>query len=82
MTSNGPAFTARILGSERMNSSRNGNPRYRIAFDNGQFCSTEVDGSVGYEVPNYTHSRYRSTEFQVWTTRRGNVTRLEPVTEP
>jgi len=65
-----------------MTSSRNGNGRFRIAFSNGEMHPTEVNGSVSYQVENYRHSRYRSTEFHVWINRRGSVTLLAPVTEP
>lgn len=46
--------TLRVLG--RLPSSRNGNPRYRVAIldhaDTGPSCVTAVDCSLGYTVQN------------------------------
>jgi|TARA_R100000789_G_C2949368_1_gene134527 hypothetical protein len=38
---------------ERMNSSVNGNPRFRVYFSNGLVSQTMVDDMVGYSIQNY-----------------------------
>ena len=69
------AFTATILTIERERSSRNGNPRWRVTFDNGTSMRTEVDGSVGYGIENREN---RAGPVDVWIDRRGNITYLRP----
>ena len=38
---------------ERMNSSVNGNPRFRVYFSNGFVSQTTVDDGLGYSIQNY-----------------------------
>jgi hypothetical protein len=38
---------------ERMSSSINGNPRFRVHFSNGLISQTMVDASLGYSIQNY-----------------------------
>ena len=38
---------------ERMNSSVNGNPRFRVHFSNGLVSQTMVDAMLGYGIQNY-----------------------------
>ena len=38
---------------ERMNSSVNGNPRFRVYFSNGLVSQTTVDDGLGYSIQNY-----------------------------
>jgi hypothetical protein len=45
---------------ERMPSSRNGNPRYRL-YVAGFNCRTAVDSSLGYSVTNYLGKTVRVT---------------------
>jgi len=44
--------TARIVASERLNSSVNGNPRYRIAFDDGEMRTSQSDAAWCYGFGN------------------------------
>ena len=38
---------------ERMKSSVNGNPRFRVYFSNGFVSQTTVDADLGYAIQNY-----------------------------
>jgi len=38
---------------ERMKSSVNGNPRFRVYFSNGFVSQTTVDDGLGYSIQNY-----------------------------
>ena len=46
-------FTATIARLERMRSSHNGNPKFRVIFDNGQSYETKTDAMVGYKISEY-----------------------------
>lgn len=48
-----PTVTGRLTSVDRLNSSRNGNPRFTLTLDDTNSYRTIVDGSVGYEVSNY-----------------------------
>lgn len=50
-------FTVTVRSIVRAPSSGFGNPRYRILTDSGEF-KTEVDGSIGYSLPNLTNRRF------------------------
>lgn len=41
-----------VVSCERLSNSRNGNPRYEVTFNDGNWFKTQVDGSVGYEINN------------------------------
>lgn len=49
--------TGRLTSKERVDTSRNGNPRWDITINDGTTYGTTyrtiVDGSVGYDVGNY-----------------------------
>jgi len=68
--------TGTIIGLERMNCSRNGNPRFRIIFDDGTTATTAPDASLSYSIGNY------GERFDVVATfdGRGNVTHLQDPT--
>ena len=44
--------TGKLEILSRLESSRNGNPRYLLSVD-GITCKTGVDCMIGYEAPNY-----------------------------
>lgn len=45
---------------ERLPSSKNGNPRYRVSVD-GFSCVTDVDCVLGYKVPNFDGKKVEAT---------------------
>lgn len=68
-----PTFVATIVAIERERSSRNGNPRWSVTFDNHYTYKTGVDASVGYGINN---PEYRAGQVQVWI-ERGNIVYLK-----
>lgn len=72
----GPSFTATIIALERLRLSVNGNPRFRVTFDNGTVAQTETDASIGYSIEN---PEYRDVPLRVFTTKAGRIWNLEPV---
>lgn len=60
-----------ILSYERMRSSVNGNPRYRIVFTDGMIAPMMSDSSTSYEVGN--PDMREGSDVDVEFTRRGNV---------
>ena len=69
-------FIDRIIGLERMPSSRNGNPRFRVSFADHCSAPTEVDGSVAYGIEN---RELRESPVEVTLTSRGHVSYLKAV---
>lgn len=68
----------RILTTERLRNSKNGNPRFIITFydmDSSYTYMTQTDAAVNYEVSNYANSRER---IDVWLTQRGMVEFMAP----
>ena len=57
----------------------NGNPRWRVYFQDHDSAPTEVDGSVGYGINN---SELREGKVEVTLDARGNITNLSPVRFP
>lgn len=74
-------YGMRIRGYDRLSNSVNGNPRYRVHFLGSSSRTTEVDGSVGYDIPNYTHSSYENRTFTVVLDNQGHITQLVPEVE-
>jgi hypothetical protein len=70
-------FTGRIVRLERMPSSKNGNPRFRVFFAEHGTYPTEVDGSVGYGIGN---REYRDNDVEVTLTAGGNIAHVKVVT--
>jgi hypothetical protein len=44
--------TGVITGLTRLKYSRNGNPRYEVALDNGNHYITQTDSACAYEIDN------------------------------
>lgn len=57
------AFTASITDVGRMMNDVNGNPRYRVAFDNGQVLQTKPSAQINHLI---TNSEYRETPVDVY----------------
>lgn len=70
------AFTGVIAGLERLANSRNGNPRYRVVFADGQVYSTEPDAQIGYGI---TNPEFHDVPLYVYVTRGGHLWNLYPV---
>lgn len=64
-----------IVSTERVGTSTNGNPTYRVHFASGGSALTKTDASVGYGISN---SDLRNVPVIV-TTERGRVVRVERV---
>jgi len=64
--------------AERLPSSRNGNPRFRLATADGPFV-TQSDASCSYEVTNYTNGIPHGGSLRVVLslTRAGRVWNIE-----
>lgn len=58
---------------ERMNNSRNGNPRYRVTFADGTVFPTAVDAQVGYAIGNPEYNG----DVDVKVNGRGEVVDIE-----
>lgn len=63
-----------LLGSKRLNLSTNGNPRFRLFTDQGDYL-TSSDAAVSYDVENYTRGASRGLTIPVTLslTRAGRV---------
>lgn len=68
------SFTARVTHLQRLSNSVNGNPRYRVAFDNGQVYVTMSDASFCYGIDN---SEMRG-DVDVWLNRSGKIEHMAP----
>ena len=70
----------RITAITRLDSSANGNPRFQLHTDHGDF-KTGVDAAIGYGIANLTNSRFDTYAIGdgappcdlVTTGKRGNV---------
>jgi len=52
---------------ERMSSSVNGNPRFRVHFSNGLVSQTMKDDMVGYAIQNYVGENRPTVDVEVGT---------------
>jgi hypothetical protein len=70
-------FTAKITNTERLINSTNGNPRFRVMFDNGTIAVTETDAQLGYLIGNPG----LGIGDTVWvsTSASGAITHMRPV---
>ena len=66
----------RIDYLERLNSSVNGNPRFRVHFTDGSSAETQSDAAVSYGLENRENF---DTDVDVTFTRAGRVSYLVPV---
>jgi hypothetical protein len=66
-----------ILRYERMRSSVNGNPRYRIVFTDGTIAPMMSDSSTSYEIGN--RDMREGSAVDVEFTRAGNVRYMRAV---
>jgi hypothetical protein len=78
MTNNDRTETKTIVGIDRMSSSRNGNPRYRLTFDDGTSAPLQPDSSIAYGINN---PEYRSGPVRVTFNGRGHVTYVKTLKE-
>ena len=54
----------------RLNSSRNGNPRFQVSFTDGTVAPTGVDCAIAYGIQN---SEYRGVPLSVTFNSRGHI---------
>lgn len=52
---------------ERMNSSVNGNPRFKVHFSNGLVSQTMVDDMATYAIEHYTRKNRPAVDVEVGT---------------
>lgn len=76
MASKGRTYRAIITGTERMRSSRNGNPRFRAFLATGETVATEPDAMLAYGFEN-PGNLYQPVDLTV--NGRGWITHLDPV---
>lgn len=81
MTKQTPEFVACIVATKRLRNSRNGNPRFIIAFDNGEMRETSSDAACSYDVDNYTPRHGGAPLLEVFTTKTGRVSWFRKVDE-
>jgi hypothetical protein len=62
--------TGIIAHLERLSSSVQGNPRYRVTLEDGRVFTTQSDGQVGYLIGN---PEYRGVPVMLSLTRAGRV---------
>lgn len=66
-----------IERTERLNSSVNGNPRFRFYFTDGSDADLSSDASFGYEAENPEYRAGRTVDVSF--TRAGRVEYMRPV---
>lgn len=69
-------FTDTIVHTERMASSRNGNPRFMIHFESGLALPTQPDASIAYGIEN---PEYHEGPVEVTKNGRGHVIYVKPM---
>lgn len=70
--------TRRIDYVTRLNNSVNGNPRFKVHFDDGSSAITQSDASVNYDVENLAHCRNgHGYDVLVTFSRAGRITDME-----
>jgi hypothetical protein len=67
-------FTATVTRLERMRNSVNGNPKYRVGFDNGRSHVTMADAGFCYGI---TNPEMRG-QVDVWLTKAGTIRAMSP----
>lgn len=58
---------------EHMPVSRNGNPRYRVRFGNGETFTTATDSMIAYALPNWFRGPDRPGALLLTLNKRGNI---------
>lgn len=75
MTSGDYTRVHTITALERLQNSVNGNPAWKLTFEDGSFTRTQSDASISYSLPN---PEFRDVPLIVSFTRAGRVWNLEP----
>lgn len=75
---NSRKITTTLWGATRLNSSVNGNPRFTLHTDDGDF-TTQSDAAISYEVENITHRipEGQGRAVTLTATRAGSVWDIE-----
>lgn len=74
MTTGKPWIRKTVDHLERLNNSRDGNPRYKVYFTDGDVYQTEDNASCNYGIEN---SEMRS-EIEFTVTRAGRIDYMRP----
>jgi hypothetical protein len=72
------AFPCTVIDAPEGFDARNGNPRYRLTFDDGTSAPLQPDSSIAYGINN---PEYRSGPVRVTFNGRGHVTYVKTVKE-
>jgi hypothetical protein len=64
----------RIVALRRLNNSVNGNPRYDVAFSNGEMHTTSSDAGFCYGITNPE----MKGDVDVWLTKAGRIESIRP----
>jgi len=72
----GPEFTAAIESFDRLTNTENGNPRFRVHFDDGRVAETRPDTAEAYGIEN---AENRVGPVRVRTDVEGHIWSVEPV---
>lgn len=64
-----------IESLERLNTSANGNPRFRVTFTNGTVAETQSDAALNYGIEN---REFRDVPLKVTFTRAGKISYAVP----
>jgi len=68
--------TARIVSSERLQNSSNGNPRYRIVFDDKVTRTSQSDSAWVYAFGN--EGLRNGDKVTITLSRAGRISQMEP----
>jgi hypothetical protein len=68
--------TRRIDYLERLNNSVNGNPRFRVHFEDGSTAETQTDNALNYGLENPENF---GADVAVTFTKAGRISDLRPV---
>lgn len=63
----------RVVKTNRLNNSVNGNPRYSVVFDDGSVIETQSDAAVNYGI---TNPEYRDEPHDAELSRAGRLVYL------
>jgi hypothetical protein len=67
----------KVVSTNRLNNSVNGNPRYTVVFDDGSVIETQSDAAVNYGI---TNREYRDQPHDAELSRAGRLVYLRKPT--
>lgn len=73
---NDRTFQSTITSTERLGTSRNGNPSWRVHLDNEAVLRTQTDAAIGYEIGN---SAITNVPVDITVNGRNEIWNVEPI---